>query len=70
METLTSLELQRTGIIKILKFAAAVNVKFSFRFCWLAAGGGLISKQAEVSWRLFVGIVRAQTLSVSLDIQG
>lgn len=68
METLTSLELQRTGIIKILKSPAAANVRVSFRFRWLAAGDGLISKQAEVSWRLFVGIVTAQTLSVHLNI--
>lgn len=50
METLTSLELQWTGRIKILKFAAAVNVIFSFWFCWLAAGSGLTSEQDEVSW--------------------
>lgn len=38
METLTSLELQWTGRIKILKFPAAVNVIFPFWFCWLATG--------------------------------
>lgn len=68
METLTSLELQQAGIIKILKFPAAVNVIFSFWFCWLAASGGFISEQAEVSRRFFVGTVTAQTLSDSLDI--
>lgn len=50
METLTSLELQWTGRMKVLKFPAAVNVRFSFWFYWLAAGSGLTSEQDEMSW--------------------
>jgi len=31
----------------------------SFCFCWLAMSGGLISEQAEVSWKAFVVILQA-----------
>lgn len=67
METLTRLELQWTPIIKILKFPAAVNVRFSLWFCWLAADCGLISEQAEVPWR-FLLVLSQHSLSDSLDI--
>lgn len=69
METLTSLELQWTGRIKILKFAAAVNVIFSFWFFWLAAGSGLTSEQDEVSWSFFL-VLSQYGLSDNLGIQG
>lgn len=69
METLTSLELLQTGTIKIFKSPAAVNVRFSCHCFWRAAAGGLISKQAERPWRLFVAVVAAQALSVSLGIE-